>query len=950
MYTYPSKQQQYYTAALTGPGSADMPPSLRTTTSRHRGGSESLTPRTSLRSRKERQQQPQKQVRIDTEEEGWDSDSELDQAQVREARLVYRPIPSTSKSTPFYSTLVEPNLSLGEQWPKQSPRGFQKVLPGQKRKIRPTPTPSSNSSPSSASASDQNKMKPLYAMTIGIADTFRRYDPKYHFKGGETNPKRVLTKPDKPAMNDGYDNENCDYILRVNEILGEEKDYQYRVMDILGQGTFGQVVKCVRISTGQLYSVKVIKNKRAYRTQSRMEVEILKQLNNKLGSDEGDHVLQLEHTFNHKNHLCLVFELLSFNLYDLIKQNGFKGLSLNLVRVFALQLLDSLALLKKARIIHCDLKPENVLLKSVKSPTIKVIDFGSACHESSHVYTYIQSRFYRSPEILLGLPYNAAIDMWSLGCIVAELFIGIPLFPGSSEYNQLFRIVEMLGQPPQDMLDKGKSTDQFYNRETLPSGKHIYKMKSREQYGREQRKNELPGKRYLPQTELPALILEYTPKNSFSSRHSHHQQQQNNTNSAASILDEQERQRDLQMRHALINFLEGLLQLNPLKRWSPMEARYHPFITGEPYLEPYNPDIHMKNAMQSHKIVRAKPSPPQQQQQPQHPLDGVMEEDPSENTLRSLEAVASAVVSKRHSNRGATGSSTMPSNSTMASAATGPTRVRAQSLGIPTAPTQIQKLAQDMQAQPIDEQVQSTPNGGGRHVRPHNDNNNNTIPIRVAPRQHRHARSQGNLVGLMSPQGPIREQQQQQQIIDVIEAQQGGGGGSDSNSSLEKHTVYDGSTEVLPPDSTLRKVKIAPKVRVRYGSRDSFRMPDEVHGSKHNNNNSLQGNELLLLQQQPESSSSSSSHHLHHHSISAENTKDGWVMEQHQSSTTMVRPTTGRLAHAGEAAGGLLMMRQQEKGNTSHLSLPSAPFVSNGGKRVAQAIKRRTMMGGSTNM
>ena len=86
-----------------------------------------------------------------------------------------------------------------------------------------------------------------------------------------------------------------------------------------------------------------------------------------------------------------------------------------------------------------------VPLFSVKSPTIKVIDFGSACHESSHVYTYIQSRFYRSPEILLGLPYTSAIDMWSLGCIVAELFIGIPLFPGSSEYNQLFRIIEMLG-------------------------------------------------------------------------------------------------------------------------------------------------------------------------------------------------------------------------------------------------------------------------------------------------------------------------------------------------------------------------------------------------------------------------------------------------------------------------------------------------------------------------
>jgi serine/threonine protein kinase len=76
---------------------------------------------------------------------------------------------------------------------------------------------------------------------------------------------------------------------------------------------------------------------------------------------------------------------------------------------------------------------------------IKIIDFGSACHEANRIYTYIQSRFYRSPEVLLGLQYTGAIDMWSLGCIVAELFIGIPLFPGSSEYNQLRRIVDMLG-------------------------------------------------------------------------------------------------------------------------------------------------------------------------------------------------------------------------------------------------------------------------------------------------------------------------------------------------------------------------------------------------------------------------------------------------------------------------------------------------------------------------
>lgn len=74
-----------------------------------------------------------------------------------------------------------------------------------------------------------------------------------------------------------------------------------------------------------------------------------------------------------------------------------------------------------------------------------MIDFGSACHEKQTVYTYIQSRFYRSPEVILSLPYSAMIDMWSLGCICVELFLGLPLFPGTSEFNQITRIVEMLG-------------------------------------------------------------------------------------------------------------------------------------------------------------------------------------------------------------------------------------------------------------------------------------------------------------------------------------------------------------------------------------------------------------------------------------------------------------------------------------------------------------------------
>ena len=82
---------------------------------------------------------------------------------------------------------------------------------------------------------------------------------------------------------------------------------------------------------------------------------------------------------------------------------------------------------------------------SVDSSEIKVVDFGAACHENSKRFTYIQSRFYRSPEVILEMPYSYPIDMWSAGCVIGEVFLGVPLFPGTSEHNQLRRIIDMLG-------------------------------------------------------------------------------------------------------------------------------------------------------------------------------------------------------------------------------------------------------------------------------------------------------------------------------------------------------------------------------------------------------------------------------------------------------------------------------------------------------------------------
>ncbi|KAK6532193.1 dual specificity protein kinase yak1 [Arthrobotrys megalospora] len=208
-------------------------------------------------------------------------------------------------------------------------------------------------------------ISPVQALTCYLPATYRICNPNFKYESSR-NPRRVLTKPSKGVKNDGYDNEDSDYILYVNDILGSEEaghKNRYLILDVLGQGTFGQVVKCQNLRTQEVVAVKVVKNRTAYFNQSMMEVSVLDLLNSKLDKNDEHHILRLKDTFIHRQHLCLVFELLSVNLYELIKQNQFRGLSTTLVRVFAQQLLNALTLLNKAKLIHCDLKPENILLK-----------------------------------------------------------------------------------------------------------------------------------------------------------------------------------------------------------------------------------------------------------------------------------------------------------------------------------------------------------------------------------------------------------------------------------------------------------------------------------------------------------------------------------------------------------------------------------------------------------
>ena len=339
------------------------------------------------------------------------------------------------------------------------------------------------------------------------------------------------------------------------------------MLDLLGKGTFGQVVKCLDLEKNEFVAVKIVKNLPAFHSQGLVEVKLLQTLNSKYDSDIYPMVRMLDN-FIFRNHLCLVFELLNVSLYELIRQNQFRGLSVQLVSIFTKQILTAMVALHQSRIIHCDLKPENILLEDATSPNLKVIDFGSACFDNQAVYTYIQSRFYRSPEVILGLPYKLSIDIWSLGCIVFELFIGLPLFPGLSQHRMLMRFIRFLGMPPYRMLIEAKDTSKFFNRVGYAGNSSDFVLKTDEEYSRHiaaltgnKPVPAQPFREYYKASTIQAIVLGYDMKPN---------------------LTREQKEEEMAMRRAMLSFIDCVLPWDPEERWTPEQLLTHPFITGKP--------------------------------------------------------------------------------------------------------------------------------------------------------------------------------------------------------------------------------------------------------------------------------------------------------------------------------------------------------------------------------
>jgi dual-specificity kinase len=252
---------------------------------------------------------------------------------------------------------------------------------------------------------------------------------------------------------------------------GENFTPRFKIMRKVGEGTFGRVVECWDRVRRDYVAVKVIRNVQKYRDAAMIELEVLSTL--AANDPEGcNHCVRLLEWFDYRGHVCMVFERLGPSLYDCLKRNVYKPFPLVMVREFMRQLFQAVAYMHELTMVHTDLKPENILLLSQelvrKSPEpgsiigkrlpdsaqIKVIDFGSATFDSDRHSSIVSTRHYRAPEIILGLGWNRACDLWSLGCIIVELLTGEALYQTHENVEHLKMMDTTLGSLPTHMLRK----------------------------------------------------------------------------------------------------------------------------------------------------------------------------------------------------------------------------------------------------------------------------------------------------------------------------------------------------------------------------------------------------------------------------------------------------------------------------------------------------------------
>ncbi|KAL9232270.1 hypothetical protein vseg_007398 [Gypsophila vaccaria] len=270
---------------------------------------------------------------------------------------------------------------------------------------------------------------------------------------------------ERSGLHDNWDDPEGYYSFRFGEIL----DSRYEVTAAHGKGVFSTVVRAKDLKAGssdrEEVAIKIIRNNETMLKAGTEELVILKKL---VGADPEDrrHCVRYLSHFKYRNHLCIVFESLHMNLREVLKKFGRNiGLKLTAVRTYAKQLFIALKHLRNCGVLHSDIKPDNMLVNEAKN-VLKLCDFGNAMFAGKNEITpYLVSRFYRAPEIILGLPYDHPMDIWSVGCCLYEIYTGKVLFPGATNNDMLRLHMELKGPFPKKMLRKGAFVEPHFDQD-----------------------------------------------------------------------------------------------------------------------------------------------------------------------------------------------------------------------------------------------------------------------------------------------------------------------------------------------------------------------------------------------------------------------------------------------------------------------------------------------------
>ena len=376
-----------------------------------------------------------------------------------------------------------------------------------------------------------------------------RIPHSHHARDHVSEARIPLIEPHEPVGNGGLDNENGDLLVFKESRIVDSQGTVYIIKKRLGSGQFGQVYKAIietRSSTPRKYALKISRSSPEAQSQFQYEIQAMEYLKTYLTQEDRSYICEMDSSFVFSNHCCIVFELLGGSCFSELSERHFVGFSLPEIQNVLRCILPALQALGGLNLMHCDVKPENIVRVRGSTTEFKLIDFGSCMFQGDAQIEYVQSRYYRAPEVVLRLPFDGKVDVWSLGCVAAELMLGLPLLPAMTELHLVSLMRQTIGPFSRTMAETSPRNAVLF----MPNGEVKSAALLCEENGEDFATAFEP---YFVMTELSDIVRSYEC-----------------TGQGSDTMEN---------RLVFLDMLQKMLKIDPQERISVEEAMEHPFMS-----------------------------------------------------------------------------------------------------------------------------------------------------------------------------------------------------------------------------------------------------------------------------------------------------------------------------------------------------------------------------------